>query len=174
MEILDIILLLFLFLLAYKGYRKGLIAAVIYWVGLISAVILIAKFSPLVRLGLINKFHLGIITSTLLSYILIFVLIMLLGKILALLLDKLVHMVKLSQLNRILGSLMGILNGFLVIMILLLLLDMMPFVKPIQRWANSSKVVVATRVLMEDMRVNVFHKINPEKNTGKHKAKKVI
>ena len=159
MNLLDIVIILFVLFSIFQGYRRGILATLFKWAGLVLAIILIGRFSPLVTVGITHKLHLGSFLAAIIAYILIFVLVYLLARLLTFISEMFLKAVKLNTINRILGGVMGLVNSLLVLMILLLILDLLPFTQNLQKKVNQAKMVSATRVLMEDLKVNVLPKI---------------
>lgn len=122
MNYIDILLLLPLLYGAYRGFSKGLIIEVATLLGLILGVFISVKYSIYVENFLRDFLN---IASIYLSYIalaitflLVIILIYLLGK----LLTKLIDIVSLGLVNKLFGTLMGILKAFLIICVLLLII----------------------------------------------------
>lgn len=152
MSILNIILIAFFIFFIYVGYRRGLIASVIHWVGLFVSMILVVRFAPMVKAGLMAKFPIGNFFATSLAYILIFVLITILANLLIILMNQVADKLSLNFLNRSLGAAFGFLNSILILILFLILIDMLPFTKPIGKWVNTSPIIQETQKLKNSLK----------------------
>ena len=152
MSILNIILILFFITFIFFGYRRGLIASVIHWIGLFTSMILFIRFAPMVKAGIMTKFPIGNFLSTSLAYILIFVLVTILVNLLIILLNQVADKLSLTFLNRSLGAAFGFLNSILILMIILFILDIVPFAKPLQNFISASPVIQETQKLKKTMK----------------------
>lgn len=159
-SILNIILLAFFIVALFHGYKKGLIASLIYWVGLISSSILVLRYAPMVKIGIMNKFPIGSFFANFLSYILIFIMIAILVNLLIILLNQIANMLSLSFLNRVFGAAFGFLNALVVLILFLTVIEFLPFTKPIQIWLNKSVIIQETHKIKNTIRPSVYKNKN--------------
>lgn len=145
MHILDIILGVFLLILAIWGIKKGFIASVIQLVGLVVAFVVISKMGHFVKEWLIMEFELSEIIAVIASYILIFIVIMLLVRLIIFMMHRFVEMLHLKWLNRLLGAIFSIINGLLILSILTIILNISPFDKEIRKATEESHVMKVVR-----------------------------
>ncbi len=141
MHILDIILGVFLLLLALWGIKKGFVATIIQLVGLIMAFLIISKMGHFVKDWLIIQFELPELIAVIASYILIFIVIMLLIRLIIFFMHRFVELLHLKWLNRLLGGLLSIINGLLVISILTIILNISPFKEEIDKATKESRIM---------------------------------
>ena len=170
---LDIILSLFLVLFLFVGYKKGFVSSVISLVGLSAIVVLIGRFAPLAKEGLIGRFALSSLSATVLSYILIVVLIMLIAKIVKIILHKIILFLEINWLDKLLGSVFGLMNGVLILMLLVIMIDVLPISNYVWDKTSNSKLTNSIRILTQDVEVNFLKKI-PQPNIDKRKVIKKI
>ncbi len=161
MNILDIILGVFLLFLIFKGLRKGFIKSVINLIGLLVIIIFITKFGYVVKQLLITKYGLSEIIAMIGSYILIALGILIIIRIIIKILHSIVDIMNLEWLNKLLGMLFGLFNGFLIIAILLALINMVPYSKQISDYVSHSKIVYYVKESTELVKIdfpNLFDK----------------
>ncbi len=161
MNILDIILGVFLLFLIFKGLRKGFIKSVINLIGLLVIIIFITKFGYVVKQLLITKYGLSEIIAMIGSYILIALGIFIIIRIIIKILHSIVDIMNLEWLNKLLGMLFGLFNGFLIIAILLALINMVPYSKQISDYVSHSKIVYYVKESTELVKIdfpNLFDK----------------
>ncbi len=151
-SILNIILIVFFLLALYHGYRKGFLASVIYWAGLIVTTILILRYAPMVKIGLMNKFPIGAFFASCISYLLIIVLIAILANLLTILLNQVATMLSLNFLNRSIGALFGFLNAIIILIIVLTILEFLPYTKPVQAWLGKSFIIQETQKIKNGLK----------------------
>jgi membrane protein required for colicin V production len=164
MQILDIILALILVTFIIFGYRKGLIGELLQLAGLIISFLLIGKYAPLVKAGLIMKWNLGPFLATLCSYLLIFILIAIIIQLVRMGMEHFVEALNLNFLNRSLGAVFGILSGLFFFALILILIDLLPFASKFEHATVNSKVIQTSRIMKgELLRAMQHQKIIPEK-----------
>ncbi len=122
MNLLDAIIILFISLFAWKGFRNGLVKEVFRIVGLVVAVFLAFKYANVagnIIGALINipEFYLPYV-----GFAILFILAQIGVHATILFLDKLIQLLLLSIPNRFFGSLFGVLKSSLVVSILLIFL----------------------------------------------------
>ncbi len=162
-SILNIILIAFFLSALYHGYRKGLIASLIHWVGLAATSVLIIRYAPMVKTGIMNKFPIGSFFANSLSYLLIFVMIAILANLMTILLNQVANMLSLTFLNRSFGALLGFLNAIIVLIILIAVIEFIPFTKPIQAWMNKSAIIQETQKIKQTIKPNLLKQYNTQK-----------
>ncbi len=145
MNILDIILGIFLLVLLFHGLMKGFIQSIISLLSLGVIVLLIAKTGHIFKGMLIIRLGFSEILAIICSYILITLAIIIIAKITIKILQMIIDFLNLKWLDRILGALFGVFNGALIIAILLLLLNLLPFEEQIRDFTSPSKIVVNIR-----------------------------
>ena len=151
MHILDIILGIFLLLFMINGIRKGFIAGVIHLIGLILAIIIIGSTATPVKNGLIEHFHLSETLALILAYILIFLIIMVIVRIVIIILHRIVQTLQLMWLNRLLGAVFGIFNGLLILGLIILGLNLLPFQEDVRAFTDKSYIAGNVRKIVENL-----------------------
>ena len=149
MNILDIILSIFLVVLLFHGLKKGFINSIISLFSLFIIVILIAKTGHIIKGVLIVRFGFSELIAVICSYILITLAIILIAKITLKISQMIIEFLHLKWLDRILGAFFGVFNGALIIAILLLLLNLLPFEEQIRDFTSSSKIAVNIRYITD-------------------------
>ncbi|MBT3755477.1 MAG: CvpA family protein [Candidatus Cloacimonetes bacterium] len=146
MNILDIILGIFLLVLLFHGLTKGFIRSAISLISLIVIVILIAKSGHIFKGILMVKLGLSELIAIICSYILIAVVIVLIAKLTIKILQMVIEFLHLKWLDRLLGAFFGVFNGTMIIAIVLLLLNLLPFEKQIRNFTSSSTIANNIRI----------------------------
>lgn len=180
MHILDIILGVFLLVLALWGLKKGFIASIIQLLGLIIAIVIISKMGHFVKEWLISRFDLNEILAVIASYILIFLVIMITVRIIIFLMHSFVELLHLKWLNRLLGALFSVINGLLVISILTIIFNISPFDKEIAKFTEQSHIMKVVRSITNILEKNypnidkitdpIKEKIDTTVNKGKEEV----
>lgn len=123
MSFIDIIIILFLLWGAIEGFLKGLIIEVATLAGLIFGVYLAIRYSPYTEEILRDFLN---VTSRYIAYIalaVIFVVVVAGVYVIGKLLTKLVDILTLGWVNKLIGSVFGILKYMVIVCVLLLILD---------------------------------------------------
>lgn len=123
MNYIDIIILLFLLSGAFRGFSKGLVIEVATLAGLILGVYISIRYSSYTE-GILRDFM--NITSEYISYIALavtFIVVVVGVYILGKLLTKLVDIISLGLVNKLLGTLFGVVKYFIIVCVLLMIVD---------------------------------------------------
>jgi len=135
--IIDLIYVILLAVFLFRGFRKGLVIALISWVAVMVGILGALKLSGTIA-GWLFDTHPGAARwAPLITYILVFFLLACLVRLIGNVLQKSLEMVALGWLNRLTGAL---LYGFVISIIfssVLWILDRMQFFRP-QTLAQSS------------------------------------
>lgn len=145
MNILDIILGIFLVVLLFHGLKKGFVNSIIRLFSLFVIVLLIAKTGHIVKGMLIVRLGFSELLAIIFSYILIALIIIIITKLTIKILDMIIEFLHLKWLDRLLGALFGVFNGTLLIAIILLLLNLLPFEEQIHDYTSSSIIITNIR-----------------------------
>jgi uncharacterized membrane protein required for colicin V production len=151
MGIIDWIILGFLLLLTYIGWRKGLAAAIIQLGAYIITFFLVGHYYPLVQRSLLLKYQMPRWTATIVSVLLVITLIVVLAKLVIYLINRFIMAVKLSTLNKGMGAILGFGNGILVVIILMVMLDFMPSVSTPLKDGETHRVYAGINVIKEEL-----------------------
>ncbi|MDY6916300.1 MAG: CvpA family protein [Candidatus Cloacimonadota bacterium] len=144
-NIIDVIFAIFLFIFFFIHLRKGLVASVLHLAGLVITVLLVYHIGHSVKDMIVTKLNLSNTLALIIAYILIILTVMLITKIIIIIINRVMKFLHLNTLNRILGGLFGLINGILVISILLIIVDISPFLKFARPDINKSYIVQVTR-----------------------------
>ncbi len=155
----DIVLAVILLACFIYGFIKGFVSSVIHLAGLIASLVLVVRFAPLVKGGLITQFNFNPLLSGTLSYFLIFVLIMLLAKILAIVIDKMINLLNLTFLNRVLGGLFGLLNGFILLTMIFTLTEFFIYKENTDKLVNNSYLLKYLQIASDEIKSELQEKI---------------
>lgn len=123
MNYIDIIILLFLLFGAFRGFSKGLVIEVATLAGLLLGVYISIRYSSYTE-GILRDFM--NITSEYISYIALavtFIVVVVGVYILGKLLTKLVDIISLGLVNKLLGTLFGVVKYFIIVCVLLMIVD---------------------------------------------------
>lgn len=123
MNYIDIIILLFLLFGAFRGFSKGLVIEVATLAGLILGVYISIRYSSYTEDILRDFMN---ITSEYISYIALavtFIVVVVGVYILGKLLTKLVDIISLGLVNKLLGTLFGVVKYFIIVCVLLMIVD---------------------------------------------------
>lgn len=159
---IDFILLIILCIIAFLGFRKGLIAAILQLVGVAVSFIMVVRFGPLVRDGLIQKFSLNPTIAIVLSYIIIFIFIGILIRLLIFVSQKLLELMQLNIINRILGALFALVNGVIFLLLVYVIMDVLPFVTFTSEIKKKSKIVELLDIASDEVQLKIAEQV--EKN----------
>lgn len=129
-------LLMALFLVA--GARKGFIREVAGLVAIILAFILSIGAAPIWSEILVERVNLSSSVATIVAFILIFILVFILVRALGSILFKVVRATPLDIIDRLGGSLIGLLKGLLVISLILVFLGLFSLPRFVVRALNES------------------------------------
>jgi membrane protein required for colicin V production len=121
MSTLDIILVIFLFYFAYKGFTNGFIISIATLVGLVVGFYAASHFSEFTANWLQHDMGLKSSNIKLIAYIVTFVIVVVLIFLLGRFLTGVVKTVGLGIVNRLAGALLGIAKGALIASLLFLL-----------------------------------------------------
>jgi membrane protein required for colicin V production len=155
MNMIDIVLGIFLLITALIGLKKGFIAAIIHLAALIIAIAIVSKASPPIAFFLITKFSLSELAAAIISYAIVFIIIGLLAKLTIYILHKVVKLLKIGIINRILGFIFGLLNGALVLIILMLIINVSPFEPEFREWAKDSVIISNLQNVIDEFAADI-------------------
>ncbi len=172
MHILDIILGIFLLFFVLKGLHNGFIKSVINLIGLIVIVFVISKLGYLVKDGLMNRFGLGEVAATIISYLLIAILIFFIAQIVIKFVHMIFNVLRLEWLDKLLGMVFGLLNGGLIIAIILLLINLSPFAMEVTEFTKDSVIVDYVQNATETMSIK-YKNVITENNDIKKKIQNI-
>lgn len=155
MNTIDLVLGIFLLIIAFFGFKKGFIASIIQLAALIIALLIVAQISPHIAFFLITKFQFSELAAAIVSYLLVFIAIGFLAKLTIVILHKIVKLFKIGFINHILGFLFGLLNGTLVLTFFLLLINISPFRQEFHNWSQGSKIVPMIQYILDEFTKNL-------------------
>ncbi len=124
MNFLDIILALPIILLAFAGYKKGLIKEIASLAALILGIYFAIYFSEVVAGLLLEHFDINHKYVFIIAFILTFIGVVLAVSIIGRLLDKVASLAALGFINKFLGFIFGFLKGVIIMSVLILLFNM--------------------------------------------------
>jgi membrane protein required for colicin V production len=124
MNLLDIILVIPLIWLAFRGFAKGLILGIISLVALILGLYLGFRFSVPVANMIEGYFHVATPYLRLIAFAIIFLAVVIILFIFGKLLEKFIDMLSLGFLNKLLGGFFGLIKGIILISLVLFVINM--------------------------------------------------
>ena len=148
---IDIILLLCLGWGAYKGFRKGFIIQSFTILALVLAIWGGFAFAGMLEPFMKKYFQMGDVACSIVSFIVVFILIMLLVYTSGYFVSKVADAVTLGMINRLAGSVFGLLANALVLSVLILLFNRM----------NDKKQFIKTEILGKTYLYKPLEKVAP-------------
>lgn len=125
---IDIVFTLVIILLAIRGAIRGFITEFMSWAAVLSGLILGVLFSGLLSLAVAKITRSSyMMWNQLIAFLVIFIAVYVVVKLFENGIDKLVEKINLENLDRVLGFFLGIVEGFVVVMIIVFVLDVQPF-----------------------------------------------
>lgn len=131
MGVIDWIILAVILFTMIMGWLKGFTTSLIYLGAWVFNFYFLGQLYPLLANTIRTKYNLPPLISNIVAIFFVVILIVVLAKIVITLLDVLIKALKLSTINRFFGLLLGLLNGALIIIVMMVLIDHVP------RLANS-------------------------------------
>lgn len=150
MGVIDWTIIAFLLVLIYFGIRRGLAGAIVQFAGVILTFILIGHYYPLLANRLVLKYELSKTLSILISVILILILVVVVTRFVIWILDRFIKALNLGWVNRLLGAILGLLNGLILVIVFTLIMDYMPKLSQALKNPEKHRVYVAMDVLKDD------------------------
>jgi len=127
MQVIDVIFIVLISLLIIHGFFKGLIAAIFSWacliLGIWAAVLLFPAGGAYIREHIMADVR---IVPELLAFVAIFLLIVICVKLVERILRTVIEGAHLGTVNRILGAVFGVVEGFALAMIIIFVLGVQP------------------------------------------------
>ena len=170
----DIIILIILLFFTFKGFKNGFIKEAQRIIGMIGGFVSAYKFShhviPYIEIYFINP-----TIQNITSYLIIFCITLVIINFFALALHKFFEFILLGWLNRILGTLLGLIKGVLITSIIIFILDIAPLQIREKLYKDSElyKIcsIVKNRVInfsklsyqIDDLQENINQSLKPEK-----------
>ena len=157
MNYLEIILIVILLASFYFGMKRGFILSFMQLFGVLMIFILIRQMGGLLTAEIHTRFGVGQTIATILTYILILVIVMLLVRLLAFVIKKFLQLVMLGWVDRLLGGLLGLLFGFLIISIVVLILEVTSLGGSLGQVREGSRIYSAAKKASNSLRINVIN-----------------
>jgi len=167
MNLLDIIISIFLLVLLFNGLRKGFIKSIISLLSLFVIVFIIAKSGHIFKGMLMVRFGFSEFIAIACSYILIALAIVIIAKVTIKILQMVIDFLRLKWLDKLLGAIFGVFNGTLIIAIILLLLNLLPFEKQIRNFTSTSTITTNIRYLTDKIELKYPGFKEKVQNVGK-------
>lgn len=155
MHTVDIILICIIIISMIVGFKKGFISSLLTWVGLFASLIMILRFGPMVKAGIMIKFGLGNFFSTILAYLLIFILISILASLLKIVLNYLAKLLNLSFINRVFGAVFGFMNIMVILMLFLFVMDIFPYFKDFKIYLKNSIIISEAQKMKTALKTDI-------------------
>ncbi|MDD2423033.1 MAG: CvpA family protein [Candidatus Cloacimonetes bacterium] len=150
MGVIDWTIIAFLLVLAYFGLRRGLAGAIVQFAGVILTFILIGHYYPLLANQLVLKYGFSKTLSVLIAVFLILVLVVVVTRFVIWILDRFIKALNLSWINRLLGTVLGLLNGLILVIIFTLVMDYIPKLSQGLKDPEKHRVYVGVDALKDD------------------------
>lgn len=150
MGVIDWTIIAFLLVLSYFGLRRGLAGAIVQFAGVILTFFLIGHYYPLLANQLVLKHGLSKTLSVLISVLLILILVVVVTRFVIWILNRFIKALCLGWVNRLLGAILGLLNGLILVIIFTLIMDYMPKVSGALKNPEKHRVYVGMDTLKDD------------------------
>jgi len=151
MGVIDWSILAVILIFTILGLKRGLIGAVVQFAGAVLAFILIGHYYPLLANQLILKYDLSRTLAVLISIFLILILMVVLVRFVVWILDRFIKALSLTWLNRLLGAILGLINGLILVIIFSLLMDYAPSASAKLRDPEKHRVYMGIDALKDDV-----------------------
>ena len=135
----------------FLGWRRGLAAAVINLAGMIAGFFVVGQVYPLLARSLMVKYKFSHSLATILAVFLVLVLIAVLIRLVIAALNRVLKALKLSAANRFFGMLMGFLNGLLIVIIVVTVLDHFPKLSTPLKDSSKHRVYAGVNLLKDEI-----------------------
>ena len=177
MGVIDWIILAVILFCMYWGWHRGFIASLIYLGALIFNFYFLGQLYPLLASTIRIKYNLPPLIATIVAIFFVVILMVVLVRIVISLMDAVLKALKLGSINRFFGLLLGLLNGVLIIILAMVMIDHAPKLaksfKDPQKHKVYVKVDSCKDVLLERLKPNYHEKYLQLKERFKlEKAKK--
>jgi membrane protein required for colicin V production len=125
-NIFDLVILIILAFFVFNGFRRGFLREIAGLVGVVIAFILAVRFMN--DFAGIISYYLGLSprVAVIVTAVAIFVLVLISFVVIAKIIQKLMEMATLGWINRLFGSLFGLLKGVIIVSILALIISLVP------------------------------------------------
>ena len=123
MNVLDILLIIPLLVMAYRGFTRGLIIGLATLVALVLGIWAGIRFTDVASVFVGQVIHVNEKLLPVITFTIIFFLILLIVHLFGRMLEKLVNLVALGWLNKLLGGIFGIAKAALLLSVLLYLIS---------------------------------------------------
>lgn len=150
MGVIDWTIIALLLVLTYCGLRRGLAGAIVQFAGAVLTFILIGHYYPLLASQLVLKYGLSKTLSIIISVVLILVLVVVVTRFVIWILDRFIKALSLGWVNRLLGAILGLLNGLILVIIFTLVMDYMPKISKSLKNPEKHRVYVGMDTLKDD------------------------
>lgn len=126
MGFIDWFLLLLLAVLVFTGARRGLAGALVQFGGIVLSFFLIGHYYPLLANQMMLKYGFSKLLASFIAVILIVVLLVVIVRFVTWIFDRFIKAVGLTGVNRFLGGFLGLLNGLILIIVMMTIMDYIP------------------------------------------------
>jgi len=123
MNFVDFILILIILFFAIQGFRKGLIYELVSLAGLILGIYAAFQFSGQIENYLTEYLNVPEKYSTITAFILIFILVVIILHFIGKIIENIIDLIALGLLNKLAGSVFGIVKGIILLSLAFLILD---------------------------------------------------
>lgn len=123
MNFVDFIFILIILLLAFQGFRKGLIYEVASLAGLILGIYASFHFSGYLEGYLTEYLNVPEKYSTITAFILIFIVVIIILHFIGKIIENIIDVIALGFLNKLAGSIFGFVKGIVLLSLAILIID---------------------------------------------------
>ncbi|MGI6198555.1 MAG: CvpA family protein [Candidatus Cloacimonadaceae bacterium] len=162
MGVIDWIILAVILFCMFWGWRRGFTASLIYLGALIFNFYFLGQLYPLLAGTIRVKYNLPPFIATIVAIFFVVILIVVVAKIMITLLNAVLKALKLSSINRFFGLLLGLLNGALIVILVMVMIDHAPKLAKSLKDPQKHKVYVQVDrykdVLLERLKLTQHEK----------------
>jgi len=127
MNILDIIILIPVAWLAYRGFSRGLIIEIATLAALILGIYISVHFSDVVGAWLVNQFDWQTQYIHIIAFVITFIGVVIIVYIIGRILGKFIDLIALGFINKILGAVFGILKAVVLLSVIFMVINRFDF-----------------------------------------------
>ena len=137
LNILDLILVLLFLLFIINGYKDGFIDQISVILGIVISFYFAIRFYPEMEVLLVPYFDIPKRLLEFMSFALIFIILNILIHLLADGLKSILDLLFLKSIDQLMGALLGLIKGFLILYLLVLFINQIPYIK-VRNLVNNS------------------------------------
>jgi len=165
MGVIDWIILAVILFAMFWGWRKGFTASLIYLGALIFNFYFLGQLYPLLANTIRSKYNLPPLVANIVAIFFVIILMVVLVRIVISLMNAVLKALKLGNINRFFGLLLGLINGCLIVVLMMVLIDHAPKLANRLNDPQKHKVYVQVHRVLIDHAPKLANRLNdPQKH----------